>query len=147
MGAPSPHDTNGGLVRNNSYAEPRTCCKGRHGRRQTSRREGCCCCPFAKYLCLLLKAPSKSPNCILVSVSAKANSSSERFHIMSLTFHGDMCAEDPSLPIWEDSIRSVTSLMKGHAKQTWESARACVTASRCPSTQAEDFAQVFSHIN
>lgn len=79
---------------------------------------------FAKYLCLLHKAPSKSPNCIPVSVSVKANSSSEQFHITSLTFYRDMCAEGPSHPIQEHSVPSVAALMRGRAKQPWESARA-----------------------
>lgn len=69
---------------------------------------------------------------------------------MHLTFHGDMCAEGPSLPIREHSIRSVTALMRGHTKQTWGSKSLCYSLSFFYTSwemDQEDFAQVFSHSN
>lgn len=49
----------------------------------------------------------------------------------------DMCAEGPSHLIQERSVPSATALMRGHAQQPWESARACITASH-PSAGARE---------
>lgn len=102
------------------------------------QEEGCCCCGLRRVMLASQSSIQTHQTASFVSASAKANSSSEQFHVTSLTFHGDMRAQGPPHPIQEHSVHSVTVLMRGHAKQTWGSARAYATASG-PSTQAAEW--------
>lgn len=94
-----------------------------------------CLCLRSIYVCFSKLHPNPKPHlclCVRESKFIFRAIPHQQFNL-----YQDMCAEGPSHPIQEHSVPSATALMRGHAKQPWESARACVTASH-PSAGARE---------
>lgn len=107
----------------------------RRGEAASARDWHGCLCLRSIYVCFSKLHPNPKPHLCL-----RVRESKFIFRAIphqQFNLYQDMCAEGPSHPIQEHSVPSATALMRGHAKQPWESARACVTASH-PSAGARE---------